>query len=45
METSLSKGSVLLAGVTTAAATVAVVGHMFAIDWVGKKLREYVRQA
>ena len=45
MSNSVSKGSVLLAGVTTAAATVVVVGHMFAIDWVGKKVREYVRAA
>ncbi len=34
----------LLAGVTTAAAAMAVVGHMYAIDWVGKKVQEYVRQ-
>ena len=45
MSDGLSKGQVVLAGVTTAAAAVAVVGHMFAIDWVGKKLREYVRAA
>ena len=45
MSTNLSKGNVLLAGVTPAAAAVAVVGHMYAIDWVGKKLRDYVRQA
>lgn len=45
MATNISKANVLLAGVTTAAAAVAVVGHMYAIDWVGKKLREYVRQA
>ena len=41
----LSKGNLLLAGVATAAATVAVVGHMFALDWVGDKLREYARSA
>ncbi len=45
MSTNVSKGSVLLAGVTTAAAAVFVVGHMFALDWVGKKVREYVRAA
>ena len=45
MSANLSKGNVLLAGVTTAAAAVAVVGHMYAIDWVGRKLREYVRAA
>lgn len=45
MSANLSKGNVFLAGVTTAAAAVAVVGHMYAIDWVGKKLREYVRAA
>ena len=44
MSTNLSKGNMLLAGVTTAAAAMAVVGHMYAIDWVGKKVREYVRQ-
>lgn len=43
MSDGLSKGQVVLAGVTTAAAAAAVVGHMFAIDWVGKKIREYVR--
>ena len=45
MNEGLGKGEVLLAGVTTAAAAVLVVGHMFAIDWVGRKLREYVRTA
>lgn len=40
MSVSVSRGGVLLAGVTTAAAAVAVVGHMYAIDWFGKKLRE-----
>ncbi len=44
MSANLSKTSVVLAGVTTAAAAAAVVGHMFAIDWFGRKLREYVRQ-
>ena len=45
MSVNVSKKNVLLAGVTTAAATVFVVGHMFALDWVGQKLREYVRPA
>ena len=43
MSANLSKGSVLLAGMTTAVAAVGVVAHMFALDWVGKKVREYVR--
>ena len=45
MSVKLSKGNVLVAGVTTAAATAFVVGHMLAIDWVGRKFREYVRAA
>lgn len=45
VDRNVSKGSVLLAGVTTAAMAVAVVGHMFALDWVGKKVREYIRAA
>ncbi len=45
MRDGFSKGQIVLAGVTTAAAAAAVVGHMFALDWVGKKLREYVRAA
>ena len=43
MDQGVSKNQVLLAGVTTAAMAAAVVGHMFVIDWVGKKLRERVR--
>lgn len=44
MSADVGKGNVLLAGVMTAAAAVVVVGHMYAIDWVGKKVREYVGQ-
>ncbi len=44
MSANVSKESVLLACMTTAAAAVAVMGHMYAIDWVGERLREYVRQ-
>ena len=43
MSGNLSKGNVLLAGMTTAAVAVGVVAHMYALDWVGKKVREYVR--
>ena len=43
MSGNVNKGSVLLAGMTTAAVAVGVVAHMYAIDWVGKKVREYVR--
>ena len=43
MSEGINKGSVLLAGVTTAVAAVGVVAHMYAMDWVGKKVREYVR--
>ncbi len=43
MSVNVTKGSVLLAGMTTAAVAVGVVAHVFALDWVGKKVREYVR--
>ena len=43
MSANVNKGSVLLAGMTTAAVAVGVVAHMYALDWVGKKVREYVR--
>lgn len=42
---SVNKGNVLLAGVTTAAVAAAVVGHVYALDWFGRKLREYIRAA
>ncbi len=45
MSEGVSKNQVVLAGITTAAMAVAVVGHMFVIDWVGRKLRDYVRTA
>ena len=45
MSEQVNKGSVVLAGVTTVAMAAAVVGHMFALDWVGRKLREYIRPA
>jgi len=43
MSEGLKKNQVLLAGVTTAAMAVAVVGHMYVIDWFGRKLREQFR--
>ncbi len=43
MSGNLNKGSVLLAGMTTAAVAVGVVAHMYALDWVGKKFREFVQ--
>ncbi len=43
MSSNVSKANVVLAGVTTAAVAVGVVAHMYALDWVGKKVREYVR--
>ena len=43
MKEAVNKNHVLLAGVTTAAMAVAVVGHMYVIDWVGRKLREHIR--
>ncbi len=45
MNGTVKTGSVLLAGMTTAAVAVGVVAHMYAIDWVGKKVREFVRAA
>ncbi|MGI4829794.1 MAG: hypothetical protein ACRYFU_16610 [Janthinobacterium lividum] len=45
MSDKVNTGSILLAGITTAAATAFVVGHMLALDWVGRKLRNYVRAA
>lgn len=44
MSADVGKANVLRAGVMTAAAAVVVVGHMYAIDWVGKRFREYVGQ-
>ena len=41
----LSKGNVWIAGVATAAATVAVVGHMLVLDRVGGTLRAHARAA
>ena len=43
MSANVNKTSVVLAGVTTVAAAMGVVAHMYAIDWVGKKVREFVR--
>ena len=45
MSEQINKGTIILAGVTTVAMAAAVVGHMFALDWVGRKLREFVRPA
>ncbi len=39
MNEGVSKNQVLLAGGTVAAMAVAVVGHMYVLDWFGKKLR------
>ncbi len=43
MNEGVNKNQVLLAGVTTAAMAIAVVGHMYVIDWFGRKLQSYVR--
>ena len=43
MSEGVNKNQALLAGVTTAAMAVAVVGHMYVIDWFGRKLRQLVR--
>ena len=43
MSEGVNKNQVLLAGGTVAAMAVAVVGHMFVLDWFGRKLREFVR--
>ena len=45
MNEGLNKQQVLLAGLTTAAMAVAVVGHMYVIDWVGRRLRTIARSA
>ena len=45
MKQQVNKQHVLLAGVTTAAMAVAVVGHMVVLDWVGRKLRDQIRSS
>ena len=44
MSEGLNKNQLVLAGVTTAAMAVAVVGHMFVLDWFGRKLQEFARR-
>ena len=45
MDQGVNKANVLLAGVTTAVMAAAVVGHMYVIDWFGRKLQKMVRAA
>ncbi len=45
MSEGFNKNQALLAGVTTAAMAVAVVGHMYVIDWFGRKLQQHFRSS
>ena len=44
MSEGVNKNQLVVAGVTTAAMAVAVVGHMFVLDWFGRKLQALARR-